>query len=74
MAALSHGLAGADEGLRPYIVVGDAIPESLTGVPGDPARLSSPSLPMRQELHDKERQVVRAREWLAARKMRCVER
>jgi sulfur-oxidizing protein SoxX len=38
MTALSHGPAGADEGLRPYIVVGDAIPESLTGAPGDPAR------------------------------------
>jgi len=38
MAALSHGPAGADEGLRPYIVVGDAIPASLTGAPGDPAR------------------------------------
>jgi sulfur-oxidizing protein SoxX len=29
--------AGA-QGLRPYGVVGDAIPESLTGVPGDAAR------------------------------------
>jgi sulfur-oxidizing protein SoxX len=29
---------GAEEGLQPYIVVGDAIPESLTGAPGDPAR------------------------------------
>jgi sulfur-oxidizing protein SoxX len=29
--------AGA-QGLRPYIVVGDAIPESLTGVPGDATR------------------------------------
>ena len=31
-------VARADEGLRPYIVVGDAIPDSLTGAPGDPAR------------------------------------
>jgi L-cysteine S-thiosulfotransferase len=30
--------AGAAEGLRPYDVVGDAIPESLTGAPGDPGR------------------------------------
>ena len=30
--------AGAEEGLRPYAVAGDAIPESLTGAPGDPAR------------------------------------
>ena len=30
--------AGAEDGLRPYAVVGDAIPESLTGAPGDPAR------------------------------------
>ncbi len=28
----------AGEPLRPYAVVGDAIPDSLTGVPGDPAR------------------------------------
>ncbi len=28
---------GADE-LRPYVVVGDAIPASLTGIPGDPER------------------------------------
>ena len=32
------GAAGAEDGLRPYSVVGDAIPESLTGAPGDPAR------------------------------------
>ena len=38
MAGLCGGSAGADEGLRPYIVVGDAIAESLTGAPGDPAR------------------------------------
>ena len=30
--------AAAEEGLRPYTVVGDAIPESLTGKPGDPDR------------------------------------
>ena len=28
----------AQEALRPYTVVGDAIPQSLTGTPGDPAR------------------------------------
>src|SRR5579872_7418679 len=28
----------ADEALRPYRVVGDAIPASLTGQPGDPVR------------------------------------
>ncbi len=37
-AALGGGPAGANEGLRPYIVVGNAIPESLTGAPGDPVR------------------------------------
>jgi L-cysteine S-thiosulfotransferase len=30
--------AGAEDALRPYAVVGDAIPESLTGAPGDRAR------------------------------------
>ncbi|MDP4024960.1 sulfur oxidation c-type cytochrome SoxX [Methylobacterium sp. NEAU 140] len=30
--------ARAEGGLRPYAVVGDAIPASLTGAPGDPAR------------------------------------
>jgi sulfur-oxidizing protein SoxX len=35
--ALSAG-ARAQEPLRPYRVVGDAVPQSLTGVPGDPAR------------------------------------
>jgi L-cysteine S-thiosulfotransferase len=30
--------AGAEDGLRPYTVVGDAIPDSLTGAPGDPVR------------------------------------
>jgi L-cysteine S-thiosulfotransferase len=38
VATMSGGPAGADEGLRPYIVVGEAIPESLTGAAGDPAR------------------------------------
>jgi len=31
-------LAAADATLRPYAVVGDAIPASLTGAPGDPVR------------------------------------
>jgi sulfur-oxidizing protein SoxX len=31
-------VAGAQTGLRPYIIVGDAIPESLTGAKGDPER------------------------------------
>src|SRR5262245_35894815 len=30
--------AHAQGGLRPYVVVGDAIPASLTGVPGDATR------------------------------------
>jgi L-cysteine S-thiosulfotransferase len=33
----SH-IASGEEGLRPYTVVGNAIPRSLTGMPGDPAR------------------------------------
>lgn len=32
------GIAVAQTALRPYAVVGDAIPASLTGRPGDPAR------------------------------------
>jgi sulfur-oxidizing protein SoxX len=28
----------AQESLRPYVVVGDAVPKSLTGTPGDPER------------------------------------
>ena len=32
------GAGSAQEALRPYAVVGDAIPASLTGSPGDPAR------------------------------------
>jgi sulfur-oxidizing protein SoxX len=38
IAMLCCAEVGAEEGLRPYIVVGDAIPKSLTGAPGDPAR------------------------------------
>ena len=30
--------AVAQEGLRPYMIIGDAIPESLTGQKGDPVR------------------------------------
>jgi sulfur-oxidizing protein SoxX len=30
--------AGAQDTLRPYEIAGDAIPQSLTGSPGDPAR------------------------------------
>jgi L-cysteine S-thiosulfotransferase len=30
--------ANADAALRPYTIIGDAIPASLTGVPGDPIR------------------------------------
>jgi L-cysteine S-thiosulfotransferase len=44
-AVAALALAGAaclqpalGEALRPYVVVGDAIPNSLTGAPGDPAR------------------------------------
>ena len=36
--AMMAGSASAQEALRPYQVVGDAIPASLTGVPGDPAK------------------------------------
>jgi L-cysteine S-thiosulfotransferase len=36
--ALDAGTGRAQEGLRPYTVVGDAIPASLTGSPGDPTR------------------------------------
>jgi len=36
--AASVAPALAQEGLRPYVVVDNAIPESLTGAPGDPAR------------------------------------
>jgi sulfur-oxidizing protein SoxX len=37
-AAMDCAGARAEEGLRPYAVVGDAIPASLTGAKGDPAR------------------------------------
>jgi sulfur-oxidizing protein SoxX len=39
-ATLATGLswANADPGLRPYVIVGDAISASLTGVAGDPVR------------------------------------
>ena len=41
LASVVAGLAGhakAQDGLRPYAVVGDAIPASLTGGKGDPVR------------------------------------
>jgi sulfur-oxidizing protein SoxX len=38
IAALCVAASRADEALRPYTIVGDAIPASLTGAPGDPAR------------------------------------
>jgi sulfur-oxidizing protein SoxX len=38
-SAVPAGRAAAGaEGLRPFVVVGDAIPDSLTGAPGDPAK------------------------------------
>jgi sulfur-oxidizing protein SoxX len=37
-AMLAAAPAAADAGLRPYTVVGDAIPAPLTDEPGDPAR------------------------------------
>jgi sulfur-oxidizing protein SoxX len=36
--ALGVVSASAEEGLRPFAVVNDAIPASLTGAPGDPER------------------------------------
>ena len=36
--ALCCAAGRADEGLRPFTIVGDAIPASLTGSKGDPAR------------------------------------
>lgn len=36
--ALAPAAARAEEGLAPYRIVGDAIPEPLTGASGDPAR------------------------------------
>jgi sulfur-oxidizing protein SoxX len=41
LAALLLSVAsgeGAAQDLRPYLIVGDAVPESLTGAKGDPAR------------------------------------
>jgi sulfur-oxidizing protein SoxX len=38
LASALSGAAHAQEALRPYQVVGDAIPQSLTGARGDPAR------------------------------------
>ena len=38
LAGGTHHGARAEEPLRPYIVVGDAIPASLTGTSGDPER------------------------------------
>jgi L-cysteine S-thiosulfotransferase len=38
IASLNFAAASAQEALRPYTVVGDAIPASLTGAGGDPAR------------------------------------
>jgi sulfur-oxidizing protein SoxX len=38
IAALGGAAGRAEEALRPYTIVGDAIPASLTGAPGDPAR------------------------------------
>jgi sulfur-oxidizing protein SoxX len=37
-AALCSAPGRAEEALRPYTIVGDAIPASLTGAKGDPAR------------------------------------
>ena len=36
--AVTHAQDASKAALRPYEVVGDAIPVSLTGTPGDPAR------------------------------------
>ena len=36
--AVTHAQEASKAALRPYQVVGDAIPDSLTGAPGDPAR------------------------------------
>ena len=38
LAATGHAAIGDDGSLRPYAVVGDSIPGSLTGAAGDPAR------------------------------------
>jgi sulfur-oxidizing protein SoxX len=37
-AALAAGVHARADALRPYTIVGDAIPASLTGAKGDPAR------------------------------------
>jgi len=37
-AAIALPCAADEAGLRSYVVAGDAIPQSLTGVPGDAAR------------------------------------
>ena len=37
-ATLARPCAAQEPGLRPYVVDGDAIPASLTGLPGDAAR------------------------------------
>jgi L-cysteine S-thiosulfotransferase len=38
IAAATRPVAAADPTLRPYVIVGDAIPLPLTGAPGDAAR------------------------------------
>ena len=38
IAALGSATGRAEEALRPYTIVGEAIPASLTGAPGDAAR------------------------------------
>ena len=38
LAGATAGGAGAEAALRPYMIVGDAIPASLTGLSGDPER------------------------------------
>jgi sulfur-oxidizing protein SoxX len=38
VACFAAGVAAAQTSLRPYEIVGDAIPQSLTGAKGDPVR------------------------------------
>jgi sulfur-oxidizing protein SoxX len=38
LVAAGISCAKSDAALRPYVIVGDAIPASLTGAPGDPVR------------------------------------
>jgi L-cysteine S-thiosulfotransferase len=38
VALLAAAIVAASPGLRPYAIVGDAVPASLTGTAGDPAR------------------------------------